>query len=154
MQEISTHKLIELFCGQGAFSFFAKDVVKEALGIELNSEAVIAAQEDALKMGATHLKFKMANLTGESESMEAEILAFGADTLLVNPPRRGLGQSIELLKKIQIPYLLYSSCAHETLADDLQQLPQYQVEKVQIFDLFPHTAHFETLVLLKRAEIE
>jgi 23S rRNA (uracil747-C5)-methyltransferase len=49
------------------------------------------------------------------------------------------------------PWLLYSSCQAQSLVNDLLMLPSYRIVKVQLFDMFPHTAHYETLVLLKRA---
>jgi len=69
----------------------------------------------------------------------------------VNPPRRGLGkEGVSLLLASKPPHLIYSSCSIESLARDVEALSkQYKIEKIQIFDLFPHTAHFETLIHLK-----
>jgi 23S rRNA (uracil747-C5)-methyltransferase len=74
------------------------------------------------------------------------------DALCVNPPRRGLGlEIIEHLKTIKPDYILYSSCNAQTLKDDFDHLKEhYSVLKSQIFDMFPFTHHYETLMLLKR----
>ena len=72
------------------------------------------------------------------------------DLVIVNPPRRGIGQSLaEFLNKMRPHFILYSSCNAETMVKDLRSLTHYQMEKIQLFDMFPHTAHYEVLVLLR-----
>ena len=69
--------------------------------------------------------------------------------MLVNPPRRGIGQALcDYLSRMAPPYIVYSSCNARTMAADLHALPGYRVERVQLFDMFPHTAHYEVLTLL------
>ena len=51
-------------------------------------------------------------------------------------------------------YLLYSSCNPQTMAQDIARLSAYEVTKVQLFDMFPHTAHSEVLTLLTRRQHE
>jgi 23S rRNA (uracil747-C5)-methyltransferase len=71
----------------------------------------------------------------------------------VNPPRRGLSEATQLILDLLPPYFIYSSCDAKTLAIDLEKLShKYEIYKIQIFDMFPHTSHFETLVLLKIIE--
>ena len=48
------------------------------------------------------------------------------------------------------PYIIYSSCNARTMATDIARLRGYRVERVQLFDMFPHTAHYEVLTLLVR----
>ena len=80
------------------------------------------------------------------------ILKHKPDTILVNPPRKGLGGALELVKNSDARYVIYSSCNYETLAEDLKKMSAcYQIQKIKIFDMFPQTKHFETLVLLKKA---
>ncbi|MFR3357413.1 MAG: 23S rRNA (uracil(747)-C(5))-methyltransferase, partial [Enterobacter hormaechei] len=45
-------------------------------------------------------------------------------------------------------YIVYSSCNAQTMAKDIAHLPGYRIERVQLFDMFPHTAHYEVLTLL------
>ena len=145
VQEIRAQKFCELFCGQGAFSFFVQDHVREGLGIEINADAVEAANATAKKLGCPHLKFK----ASAAAEVQADLDAFQPDVVLVNPPRKGLGDAITYFKTASYPYLIYSSCSYETLAKDLVQLSQYEIVKIKMFDMFPHTEHFETLVLLR-----
>lgn len=146
VRELGVTHFLELFSGQGAFSFFIQKYVTKALGVEINPEAVMRASQTAKKMKWEHLEF----IASDAASVEETALNFSPDLILVNPPRRGLGKSIELLKKTRAQYFIYSSCNATTLAEDLNQLKDYfEVVKVQLFDMFPHTDHFETIVLLK-----
>lgn len=147
VKELKVKKFMELFCGQGAFSFFAAGYVEKALGIEINPEAVAAANETALKLGMDHISFK----ASDAAKVSTEVLNFSPDAILVNPPRRGLGDALPLMQKAAPEHIIYSSCNHLSLASDVTALSGiYSIKKVQIFDMFPHTAHFETLMLLTK----
>jgi 23S rRNA (uracil747-C5)-methyltransferase len=146
IQEAGAIQMLELFSGQGAFSFFAERSVKKALGIEINKSAVKTANETAQSLGLSHVSFKCADVT----QIDAEIEKFAPDLILVNPPRRGLTSSVELIRKSGAKNLIYSSCLLESLESDLGKLSDlYCVKKAKIFDMFPHTGHFESLVWLQ-----
>ncbi|ENZ3694360.1 23S rRNA (uracil(747)-C(5))-methyltransferase, partial [Escherichia coli] len=71
------------------------------------------------------------------------------ELVLVNPPRRGIGQALcDYLNQMAPDYIVYSSCNAQTMAKDIAHLPGYRIERVQLFDMFPHTAHYEVLTLL------
>jgi 23S rRNA (uracil747-C5)-methyltransferase len=147
IRESGTEKFMELYCGQGAFSFFCSSVIKHGLGIEINPDAIIEAKKTAAKYNLSHLDFKSA----DASKIQDEMNSFNPDLILVNPPRRGLALATELLLTAAPKNIIYSSCNYETLILDLKKLkPSYEVLKVQIFDMFSHTKHFETLVLLKK----
>lgn len=147
VQENKNKRFMELYCGQGAFSFFAAPFIDEGLGIEINADAVEVANSTAKKFGFDHLTFK----ASDAKSIEDDMKRFVPGILLVNPPRRGLTDAIELILKQAPKTIIYSSCNHETLSEDLKKLATlYSVNKVQIFDMFPHTKHFETLVELRK----
>lgn len=146
IKELNANKFLELFSGQGAFSFFAAQNVSEALGIEISQSAVDSANLSALEMGLTHLQFKCL----DAKDVADHLKEYQPDILLANPPRRGLGESTDLINQSGPTHFIYSSCNVETLATDLQKLTNYQIKKAQIFDMFAHTTHFETLVLLVR----
>ncbi len=140
------NKFLELFSGQGAFSFFIQSQVQQAKGIEINTDAVKRANETARSLGLAHLHF----LASDATTLKKDLIEFNPDLVLVNPPRRGLTEAIDLIIDLKPKYLIYSSCEAKTLKSDLEKLAQlYEIEKIQIFDMFPHTNHFETLVLLR-----
>lgn len=72
------------------------------------------------------------------------------DTLLIDPPRRGFPGLAGWVKEINPRHLLYVSCNPASLARDLRGLgARFRIEAVQLLDLFPATAHFETLIALQ-----
>jgi tRNA/tmRNA/rRNA uracil-C5-methylase (TrmA/RlmC/RlmD family) len=75
------------------------------------------------------------------------------DVVVVDPPRTGLGQElIQALIEVQVPRIVYVSCNPSTLAKDCRLLLKqgYQVKRVVPFDMFPQTAHVESVTLLER----
>jgi 23S rRNA (uracil1939-C5)-methyltransferase len=72
------------------------------------------------------------------------------DLVILNPPREGLAGGVtEALARETVPKVIYVSCDPATLARDLARMgPGYRVEGVRCFDLFPQTAHVETVVSL------
>jgi 23S rRNA (uracil747-C5)-methyltransferase len=150
-KDLKIRNFLELFSGQGAFSFFIQSQVENALGIEINPDAAARANETAKTLDFKHLSF----IASDATSIKKDLLSFKPDLLLVNPPRRGLSEATHLILDLLPPYLIYSSCDAKTLAFDLKKLShQYVIDKIQIFDMFPHTSHFETLVLLKIIEAD
>lgn len=147
IKESQLKTFIELYCGQGAFSFFAAPYLESGLGIEINEDAINVANETAKEFKLSHLKFQGADAASVGEIVKG----FSPEVILVNPPRRGLDKAIDVLLNSKPQMIIYSSCNHETLTHDLKKLQnEYQISKIQIFDMFPNSSHFETLVELKR----
>ena len=83
--------------------------------------------------------------------MAATAAAQAPDLLVVNPPRRGLGKALcQDIARLSPRWLLYSSCNAQSLAQDLVALADYKLMKVQLFDMFAHSNHYEVLTLLQR----
>ena len=150
VRELKSKRFLELFSGQGAFSFFVAPDVDEARGFEINESAALSANQSASVLKLDHLKFKCL----DAKDIASELVQFQPDVLLANPPRRGLGESLQLINQSGVSYFIYSSCNYETLASDIEALTNYEVERAQVFDMFAHTEHFETLVLLKKTIVE
>ena len=73
------------------------------------------------------------------------------DVLIVNPPRRGMGEDMAgWVEQSGIPHVIYSSCNPRTLAADLKKMPGYKIEQARFLDMFPHTSHAEVVVRLAR----
>ncbi|MDD2780834.1 23S rRNA (uracil(747)-C(5))-methyltransferase RlmC [Sulfuricurvum sp.] len=138
--------LWDLFCGVGGFALHCAAPDRHIIGIEIEPEAIECARDSATQLEMKNLRF---------ESLDAA--SFGAtagekpDVIIVNPPRRGLGEQIcKWLMRVGTDRILYSSCNATSLAKDLEILGGYSVNRVQLFDMFPHTAHYEVLVELVR----
>lgn len=144
-------RLWDLFCGVGGFGLHcAYQLQKQRgnislTGIEISPSAIACAQKSAERLSLTNVEFT---------SLDSAAFALNTDSprpdlVIVNPPRRGIGKKLaEFLNQLGSPYLLYSSCNAKTMAADFASLTNYQIEKVQLFDMFPHTEHYEVLTLL------
>lgn len=146
VDEIKPNRLWDLFCGVGGFALHCATSEREIIGIEIESEAIECARDSAAQLEMKNIRF---------ESLDAA--SFGAnsgekpDVIIVNPPRRGLGEQLcKWLEKVSADHLIYSSCNPLTLEKDLERLNSYTVQKVQLFDMFPHTEHYEVLVYLTK----
>lgn len=146
VNEIKPARLWDLFCGVGGFALHCATAEREIVGIEIEPEAIECARDSAAQLEMKNIRF---------ESLDAA--SFGAnsgenpDAVIVNPPRRGLGEQLcKWLEKVSPEHLIYSSCNATTLAKDLERLSSYEIRKVQLFDMFPHTEHYEVLVELIR----
>ena len=76
--------------------------------------------------------------------------------LILNPPRTGLDESIPAVVQASPPKrVIYVSCDPATLARDIDRLsPAFKLVRIQAFDLFPQTAHIETVAVLEEASDE
>ncbi len=140
--------LWDLFCGVGGFGLHCAQKQTKLTGIEISAPAIACARQSASELGLQHVEF---------QALDSTQFAVGhqevPQLVLVNPPRRGIGKILcEYLSQMQPEYILYSSCNAQTMAQDLTLLSGYQVSKVQLFDLFPHTAHYEVLTLLEKIQ--
>lgn len=144
--ELDAKTIIDLFSGVGGFALHVAANERNVIGIEIESEAIECAKESAKILAIETLTFK--SLDAVSFSTET---SKAPDVVIVNPPRRGLGQELcKWLERVSPDDILYSSCNAVSLARDLEWLKSYECVKVQLFDMFPHTQHYETLVHLKK----
>lgn len=144
----------ELYCGSGTFSMLAAGTpVKKILGIELDKLAVKTAAENLKGMGSCEKRF----LCGDASAMFAHIRKEKPERvlLLVDPPRTGLAP--DLCRKINqsgLRRMIYVSCGPDTLSRDLKILESgdrpWHVVSTRLVDLFPSTAHFESITMLER----
>ena len=136
----------DLFCGVGGFALHLAQKERRIIGIEISPAAIASAQQSAALMPDVNLEFQALDAAAFAKAQQQS-----PDLLVVNPPRRGLGAELcATVAKLQPAWLLYSSCNPQTLAQDLVRLSEYQLQKAQLFDFFPHTGHAEVLCLLKR----
>lgn len=105
---------------------------------------------DASAWSAEKLRAPSVALQGKVEDLLADVLP--ADVVLLNPPRAGLDARVtEILEanRSTIRGIIYVSCNPATLGRDLSRLPGYAIESIRAFDMFPQTAHVETVCELK-----
>ncbi len=136
----------DLFCGVGGFGLHCATPQMKLTGIEISAEAIACAKESAVRLGLQNVEFQALDSTGFATG-KGEV----PDLVLVNPPRRGIGKALcEYLSHMAPDTILYSSCNAQTMAQDLALLPDYHILRVQLFDMFPHTAHVESIAVFEK----
>ena len=144
--------VIDLFCGIGNFSLAAARLGARVTGYENDASAVERASHNADLNGLSlATEFKKADLYNSS-GVDFET----ADYLIVDPPRSGVGENLSQWLSTNafenLQKAVYVSCNPVTFASDAAIFLRFgfQLSEVGIFDMFPHTAHVETLGLFER----
>ncbi len=151
LQVHKAENVLDLYCGVGAFSLTACTHARSVTGIDISSNAIACADEAARRNHRHHAQFRCRSL---DQFRADELTAHNFDTIICNPPRRGLDTaSVTLIQTLKPRLLLYSSCNPVTLRRDLQLLDSdYRLNLLQPFDMFPFTHHCEVLALLLRRD--
>lgn len=149
----------DLFCGVGGFALHCAkpigDASRKVLGVEVSEQAIDSATRTAQDLGLD-VEFTTADAalfaTGDEDGGAArDEHAHRPDLLIVNPPRRGLGRDLAAwVEGSRVRDVIYSSCNPTTLAHDLQTMSSYRITAARLLDMFPHTAHAEVVVRLRR----
>lgn len=150
MDTIGTRSLLDLYCGVGAFSLTSGPGVTSIFGIDVSPNAIHCAATAAAQNGRHRATFRCLSL---NEPLGMELIPSDIDTILCNPPRRGLdGPSVELIRSLRPAHVLYSSCNPATLQRDAALLEsEYHILRLTPFDMFPYTHHCEVLAVLERS---
>ena len=143
-------RVLELYAGIGCLGLGLAKNGALVTEVEENPYAVADAKQSASQNHIGRYRLRAAKV----EDFLETVAAAEYDVIVMDPPRTGLSRRcVESLERIRTPRLFYLSCDASSLARDLNRLCaiQYQVGRVQAFDMFPQTAHIETLVELIRA---
>lgn len=145
--------LFDLYCGSGSIGLFLADRTRQLIGVELNPAAVQDARDNAARLGVSSAEFHALDAAAFAQDPRFQSLWESPGAVaVVDPPRPGLQKEVrQLLLDRPVARWVYVSCNPEALARDLPLLmPRYRLVRVQGVDLFPHTPHVETAVLLER----
>ena len=150
-------RIADLFCGLGNFTLPIARSGADVLGIEGSAELVARARENAVRNGLANTRFEVDNLFEMTPEKFAALGHF--DKLLIDPPRSG---AIEVVKSLPGPAesrdgaprrIVYVSCDPATLARDAEVLVHvkgYALKAAGVANMFPHTAHVESIALFER----
>jgi len=139
-------RLLDVYCGVGLFSTFLAREIEELAGIESSPSA---CRDFAFNLD----EYDNVRLYQGMAEDVLPLLDFQADSAIVDPPRAGLHpRARQALLALRPQALVYVSCNPATLARDLKHLLEsgYHLEKTVLVDMFPHTYHIESVVLLYR----
>lgn len=144
-------RVLDLFCGLGNFSLPMARRAGRVVGVEGEQSLVERARENAQRNRIQNVEFHMADLNGNlaAEPWYGE----GFNKLLLDPPRSGAPVVVEKLLKPLPQRIVYVSCDPATLARDAGVLVNqhgYTLVSAGVMDMFPHTAHVESIALFIR----
>ena len=146
-----TKVLLDLYCGTGTIGLTMADKVETLIGAEIVPDAVEDAKVNAGLNGAINAEFICADAAEAAKTLKARGLT--PDAVLLDPPRKGCDAAVlETVAEMRPQRIVYISCDPATLARDCAALATlgYETREIVPFDLFPRTAHVETVCLLSR----
>ena len=152
----------DLYCGVGTISCFLARDAREVYGVEIIPDAIRDAKENARINGLTNVAFEVGKaeevlpayvrrVKEERGDEDGDIV----DVVVVDPPRKGCDPlCLQTILGAAPRRIIYVSCDPATLARDLRVLTDggYEIRAVQPVDMFPHSIHVETVVLMSRNE--
>lgn len=144
-----TETVLDLYCGIGTISLTMARHAGKVVGAEIVPRAVEDAKENARRNGINNAEF----FCGDAGEVAFKLAAEGVrpQVVCVDPPRKGLRPEVPgVIAGMGPGRIVYVSCDPATLARDVKRFAElgYQAVKAQPVDLFPRTAHVETVVML------
>lgn len=144
--------ILDLYCGAGTIGLSMANTVKSVIGVEIIPEAIVDAEENARINNITNTRFICGDASHAADMLKSE--GIKPQTVILDPPRKGCAEDLlKTVADIAPQKIVYVSCDPATLARDCARLLDlgYEVQEVTPVDMFPRTAHVETVVLLSRA---
>ena len=147
--------VLDLYCGIGTITLCLAKAAKRVIGAEIVPPAIRDAKENALRNGIENAEFFCGDAADIAAKLEAEGLR--PDVVTVDPPRKGLAPEVIASVAAMGPEkVVYVSCDPATLGRDVKIFREfgYEAKRAAAVDMFPGTAHVETVVLLSKGEID
>ncbi|MGO4993234.1 23S rRNA (uracil(1939)-C(5))-methyltransferase RlmD [Clostridium perfringens] len=146
-------EVFDAYCGTGTITLFLSQKAKKVYGVEIIPQAIDNAWINAKENKVENVEF----FVGESEVVIPDLINKGvkADVVVVDPPRKGCDKKLlDAITNIDAKKIVYVSCDPSTLGRDLKVLEEngYKTLEVQPVDMFPNTAHVESVVLMSKVD--
>lgn len=144
-------RVLDLFCGLGNFTLPLARRAGEVVGVEGEAGLVVRARENARRNGLDNVAFHAADLS--QDQRQAPWMRDGVDKLLLDPPRSGADAVLEQLDLGTVRRIVYVSCHPASLARDAGWLVRergFRLVSAGVMDMFPHTAHVESIAVFER----
>ena len=146
-----TDRVLDLFCGLGNFTLPLARRAAHVTGVEGEAGLVRRAGDNARRNGIDNATFFSADLSADQRA--AGWAKADYDRLLLDPPRSGADAILEYLPKRNVQRVVYVSCHPASLARDAAILVErhgFALKSAGVMDMFPHTAHVESIALFVR----
>lgn len=144
-----TDTVLDTYCGVGTIGLFMARDCKEVTGVEINKNAVENARFNARQNGIRNIRF--VDMDSTKFMQEAKRVHHTWNAIILDPPRAGTTKEfIASAAALHPDRILYISCDPQTQIRDLNLFRQcgYVSKKMECVDMFPNTAHLETICLL------
>ncbi|EOA4404217.1 TPA: 23S rRNA (uracil(1939)-C(5))-methyltransferase RlmD [Citrobacter amalonaticus] len=144
-------RVLDLFCGMGNFTLPLATRAASVVGVEGVPALVEKGRENAQQNGLHNVTFFHENL--EEDVTRQPWAKNGFDKILLDPARAGAAGVMQHIIKLQPGRIVYVSCNPATLARDSEALLRagYQIQRLAMLDMFPHTGHLESMVLFEHS---
>jgi len=147
-------RILDLFCGVGNFTLPLARHAGHVTGVDGSAGLVKRAEANAVNNNLPNAGFQQADLYGQD--LQAPFLSARYDKVLLDPPRSGAREIIERMDLQDVCRLVYVSCNPPTLSRDagiLVHLKGFRFESAGVIDMFPHTAHVESVALFVKDRV-
>ncbi|HEX5121827.1 MAG TPA: 23S rRNA (uracil(1939)-C(5))-methyltransferase RlmD [Rhodanobacteraceae bacterium] len=147
----SDERVLDLFCGLGNFTLPVARRAGSVVGVEGEAKLVARARDNAVANGITNAEFAAADLAADQRGAPWAVRDY--EKLLLDPPRSGAAAVLEYLPRKSAKRIVYVSCHPGSLARDAGTLVQqhgFKLRAAGVMDMFPHTAHVESIALFER----
>jgi len=151
LQLAPAHRVLDLFCGLGNFTLPIARHVAGVTGVEGDAALVQRARDNAVHNAIGNCDYQVVDL-GEDPG-EQPWMQCSYDRVLLDPPRSGAQEIVKHLGKLGAERIVYVSCHPGSLARDAGVLVNelgYTLQAAGVMDMFPHTAHVESMALFVR----
>ena len=143
--------LVDLYCGTGTIGLTMAKNIKKLIGVEIVPQAVENAKENAKLNGIDNAEFICSDASQAAQTLFER--GEKPDVVILDPPRKGCDEAlINTVTKMKPDRVVYVSCDSATLARDCRRFADlgYETLRATPVDMFPRTAHVETVALLVR----
>ncbi|MEJ6122058.1 23S rRNA (uracil(1939)-C(5))-methyltransferase RlmD [Vibrio sp. 2-Bac 85] len=143
-----TDQVLDLFCGLGNFTLPIAKIAKQVVGVEGIQKMVDRATDNAKHCQINNAQFYQADLS-DLNALNAQWSKQDYNKVLLDPARAGAAECMEFVANKKPTHIVYVSCDPVTLARDSQLLLDqgYKLDKLGLIDMFPQTAHVESMAL-------
>ena len=151
-QLTGTETVVDLYCGIGTISLTLAEQAGQVIGVEVVPQAIEDAKENATHNNLAHkTRFECGDASDLAAQLESE--GIRPDVVVVDPPRKGLAPDVvDTIVRMAPERVVYVSCDPATLGRDVKRFEEqgYKAVKAEAVDLFPRTAHIESVCQLVR----
>lgn len=143
---------VDLYCGSGNLSLPLSQHFTKVIGVEGLATLVSAAVKNASNNGVENAQFLVADLNDAKSLKKVSKLTPSIDLIVLDPPRSGAAAIMPWVAKSGAKQIIYISCHPSTMVRDAEFLMRagYKCKDVGVMDMFPHTAHVESIALFEK----